>query len=162
MSQSVFDASFLDVVRAWFTMSNNIFVVVRYSRMAGAKDYFWFSDYAPLDSLLHRLPPQTEVIAFRDNQFPLHGVVDDSFIQQVLALIPENTEAMISDSIAPSNARIDITICESHSELLESLRELTHMNIVVGLYAPWHDNDNERMISALVPSPDGTLKRGIY
>lgn len=160
--QSVFADEFLNAVHRWFLAHPDIFVVARYSAMAGAREYFWFKDFSKFQAQLRSFPPQTDVIVFRDNQFPLRGIVDDTFISQVLASIPDNTEAMVADIVQPPDESVYLWACDTHAELIETLHDLREESAAVGLYAPWHMPDNETMISALVPLPDGTLKRGIY
>lgn len=86
----------------------------------------------------------------------------DEFIRQTLELIPDNTEAMVTRGVEPSDTDIYVWPCDTHADLLETLQDLPGEPVSVGFYAPWHDEDNENMISALVPMPDGTIKRGIY
>jgi hypothetical protein len=160
--QSVFERSFLDAVQPWFAARNDIFVVARYSAMAGAREYFWFDDFALFVERLKRFSPQTDVSVFRDNQFPLRGIVDDELIRQALELIPENTEAMVTDRLAPSNGSIYLWACDTHRELTDALRDLVGAPAAIGRYPPWHRLDNDHLMSGLVPFPDGTLKRGVY
>jgi hypothetical protein len=160
--QSVFEQRFLNTVRQWFIEHHDVFVVARYSHMAGGREYFWFSDFAVWAECLKRFPPQTDLIVFRDNQFPVRGIVDERLILRALALIPDNTEAMVTDQLEPPNDRISVWACDTHRELIEALHDFAGNPAAIGLYAPWHEPDNDRMISALVPLPDGTLKRGVY
>jgi hypothetical protein len=160
--QSVFEAHFLDTVRAWFVVHYDIFVVVRYSAMTGAREYFWFKDFGKFQAQLKCFPPQANVIVFRDKQFPLRGIVTDTLIRQALDLIPDNTEAMVANIVQPPDDSIYVWPCDTHAELTEALHDLRGEYAAIGLYPPWHMPDNENMISALVPLPDGTLKRGVY
>jgi hypothetical protein len=160
--QSVFDSSFLNTVEQWFTACGDIFVVARYSKMAGARYYFWFKKFDTFRAQLDLFPSQTDVIVFRDNQFPLRGIVDESLIGQALNLIPDKTEAMIAGSLEPPDSRVSIWAADTHTEMLDVLQDKKAEPASIGFYAPWHEPDNESMISAVVPLPDGTLKRGVY
>lgn len=160
--QSVFEQSFLSTVHEWFMAHHDIFVVVRYSSMAGARQYFGFKDFGKFQAQLKNFPPQADVIVFRDKQFPLRGMVNDAFIRQALASIPDNTEASVAGIVQPPDASVYLWACDTHAELVETLQDLRGEYAAVGLYPPWHMPDNEKMISALVPLQDGTLKRGCY
>jgi hypothetical protein len=149
--QSVFEQPFLKTVHQWFVERPDVFVVARYSHMAGAREYFWFNDFVVWTQRLKRFPPQTDVIVFRDNQFPLRGIVDEPLIHRALALIPEDTEAMVTDQLEPSNDNISFWYCDTHRELTGTLQDLVGDPAAIGLYAPWHEPDNDHMISALVP-----------
>jgi hypothetical protein len=162
--QSVFDPNFLSVIREWFTATGNIFAVVRCSATAGAREYYWYSQYAAFEADLRRFPAQADVIVFKHNQFPLRGTIDDLFIHTALDRLPDNIELMIAWTDTPPNGVLYVSSCDSHAELLSELRHKDRKNdqVAIGLYAPWHEPDNKNMISALVPLPDGSLRRGIY
>lgn len=162
--QSIFDSSFLDPVEEWFALRGEIFVVARFSHTAGARGYLWFKRFESFKAQIHLFPPRTDVIVSRDDLFPLRGIVDDQFIAQSLALIPDPAEAMVLDLIEPPDGEVNrhLWYSDTHTELREILQDLMGKNASVGLYAPWHEADNEKLISALVPLPDGTLKRGAY
>jgi hypothetical protein len=160
--QSVFGDNFLNTVREWFLAQNDIFVVARYSATAGVREYYWFKHFDKFHAQLKSFPPQADVIIFRDKQFPLRGTVDDALIRQALVLIPEDTEASIANMVQPPDTSIYLWGCDNHAEILETLHDIRGENAAIGLYPPWHMDDNEKMISALVPLPDGTLKRGVY
>ena len=160
--QSVFDERFLNTVREWFAARQDIFVVARYSAMAGAREYFWFKDFDRFRARLEQFPPRTDVCVFREDQFPLRGIVDNDLIQRVLALIPDRTEAMVADRIEPPDTSQYVWPCDTHAELIEVLDDLRGEPAAIGPYATWRLPDSDTMISALVPLPDGTLERGVY
>lgn len=149
--RSIFDNDFLNTIREWFIARQDIFVVARYSRMAGAKDYFWFKEFGHFQERLRRFPPQTEVIVFRDNQFPLRGLVTDSFIHQALDFIRDGAWAMVTNTIQPVDESISIWFCGTEAELMDTFSNLLGQYASVGPEAPLHMADNETMISALVP-----------
>jgi len=160
--RSVFEGDFLNTVHEWFVANNDIFVVARYSAMAGAREYFWFKDFGKFQAQLKRFPPQTHVIVFREKQFLLRGIVGDDFIRQALASVPDNTEASVANLIQPPDTSVYLWACDTHAELTETLHDLRGEYAAVGLYPAWWERDHENMISALVPLSDGTLKRGVY
>ena len=159
---SVFDKNFLNTIEQWFAARNDVFVVARFSRKAGEKAYFWFEKFSSFRAQLDLFPPETDVIVFRDNQFPLRGLVTDNLIRQALDLIPDNTEAMVVNTMKPPDCEVYVWGDDTHAELLETLQDIVGEPASIGFYAPWYNSDNETMISALVPLPDGTLKRGAY
>lgn len=162
LERSVFDSNFLNQVKDWFKKTQDIFVFVRYSATAGNKDCFWFSDYDSFYHTIEKFPANADVIVFEDNQFPLRGIVDEAFIQNILSTFPDNTELSFVDKITPSNGLIDLYYCDSHRDIKESLAEFYGEPIAIGLKSQWWRNDSDIMISALVPLADGTLKRGVY
>ena len=154
--------NFLNTIEEWFSQSGDIFVVARLSKMAGARMYSWFSTYPAFWSQVDKFPPQTQVIVFRERQFPLRGIVTPELISRALGVIPEHTEAMVTRGITPPDSLISLWACDTHAELLETLQDLVGVPVSIGLYVPWHRPDTENMISAIVPLPDGTIRRGIY
>jgi hypothetical protein len=69
---------------------------------------------------------------------------------------------VVADMVQPPDSRVYLSVCDAHVDLVETLQESQGKYAAIGLYPPWHMPDNEKMISALVPLPDGTLKRGVY
>ena len=162
--QSIFDPAFLQVIREWFTANSDIFVAVRYSATAGARKYYWYSQYAAFEENIQRFPAQADVIVFKNDQFPLRGTINDLFIRAALDHFPDNTELMIAWTDTPPNGELYVSSCDSHEELVSHLshNDRNSNQVAIGLYAPWHKPDNRNMISALVPLPDGSLRRGVY
>jgi hypothetical protein len=161
--QSAFDINFLNTIEQWFTLRGEIFVVARFSHTAGGRDYLWFKKFESFREQVSLFPPQTDIIVFRDNLFPLRGVVDDYLIQQSLTLIPNPGEFMVLNVLEPPDGSLNHAWTgDNHAELLETLRDMRGESVSIGLHPPWHEADNEKMISALIPFSDGTLKRGAY
>lgn len=161
----IFDKEFLNTVESWFEATHDIFVVVRYSAMAGAKEYFWLREFETFMNIIWPLPPQADVMVFRRNQFPLRGVADNDLLQDALIKFNDNSDLMIIEHAEPPDSNVGVRYTDSHAELIEKLTDpddLVGLPISVGEAAPWHENDNEDMISALVPLPDGNIKRGVY
>lgn len=162
LERSVFDSNFLKQVKDWLSKTQDIFVFARYSDTAGNKGCFWFSDHDSFYHIIEKFPAKADVIVFKDNQFPLRGIVDEAFIQNIFSTFPGNTELSFIDKITPSNGLIDLYRCDSHKDIKESLAEFYGEPIAIGLASQWWGNDSDIMISALVPLADGTLKRGVY
>jgi hypothetical protein len=159
---SAFDSNFLSTVKQWLEEYHDTFVVARYSAMAGAKEYFWFKTWHAFRTQLDHFPPQTHVSVFRDNQFPLRGIVNPEFIRQTLIFIPDHSEAMVTSGLEPSDEAVSLWGPDTHAEMLDTLQDLVGEPVSVGFYAPWHKLDSETMISALIPLSDGTIRRGAY
>jgi hypothetical protein len=161
-AQSAFSSSFCGTVQKWIDQYHDLFVVVRYHAMAGAREYFWFSNYDAFANVLSNCPPMSNIVVFRDNQIALRGTVDSKLFEQAVELIGENTEWMIADTVEPPNSALYVWTGDTHQELIEQLNDMVGQLISIGPYAKWHERDNEAMISALVPLPDGSIGRGVY
>jgi len=155
---------FLAAVRAWIAASGEILVMIRFSASGGAKSFEFFGSFISFQDRLASLPSRTCVIAFRDKQLPLRGVVDDDFTANALTLLPEGKEwlaAALSRTFAGSASWFDYGEGETKSELREELEARSGESTAFGPYPPWL-HDSEAVISAVVPDPDGTVVTGIY
>jgi hypothetical protein len=95
---STADSAFLGVLENWLRSRSEILVLIRYSWAAGSKEFEFFFSYESLTARLSQLPPSTSVIAFREPQLPLRGVVDADFISTCLNALPENSEFLVLET----------------------------------------------------------------
>ena len=159
---SAADTGLLATLENWVRSRPEILVLVRYSRAAGAKDFEFFSSFPALAERIRRLPPETNIIAFREPQLPLRKVVDNPFIASCLEAIPDGTEFVVAE-LAPSKAggRFRWTAGESHDELRDALADFRGVKVAVGPYPPWL-SDSDEVVSAVAPNGDGSVTTGIY
>src|SRR5262245_31183819 len=80
---------YLSKVSSWLRVSGEVFVVLRYLRAAGAKEYAFVRSDTELADLIRILPLGTDIIAFHDPQLPMRGVVDAAFIDQATEHLAE-------------------------------------------------------------------------
>lgn len=149
--------SFLQTVGRWIDESSEVFVVLRYLRAAGAKDYAFVKHRVEFASLVGHVPVGTDIIAFRDAQLPLRGKVTDEFITRARSLVGDGEEylfvRMASDK--PGDLRLFGEMGDSHATLAEDLREELGVEVAVGVCPRFIDPDNDRMISASKGGVDG-------
>jgi hypothetical protein len=155
---STTDSAFLGVLEAWLRSRPEILVLIRHSRAAGRKEFEFFFSYESLAGRLRQLPPSTSVIAFRERQLPLRGVVDADFISTCLNVLPENSEFLILET---RGRDAHWAAGETHAELRNELQDLTGRSVSVGRYPPWLA-DTTDVIAAVVPDREGVVTRGIY
>ena len=70
-------------------------LLLRYARAAGSKDFMFLLDGPAFRAKLKGLAADTNIIVWGDQQLPLLGRVDDTFIPAALELIPEGVEFLI-------------------------------------------------------------------
>ncbi len=158
------DQAFLANLESWLRECPEILVLIRYSHATGSKDFELFTSLEPLAARLRELPPQTCVIAFKQPQLPLRGVVDEAFIKKILSAVPDGSEFLVLETSRKAYGRTSWfhhAVGESHTELREELIGLKGSPVAVGLYPPWL-NDSEEVISAVVPDEHGDVKSGTY
>ena len=161
--RSVFDNSFLSLVERWLAESGEIYVVIRYSHSAGAKDYFLMHSFSKFQEKLRSLPEKAEVIVFRCRQLPIRGIADENLLNLALSEIPEAVEWTMEEYDA--NAQTINRCLEGGTErreLVESFEKHKGLSIAVGKTPTFWEDDDENMQSALVPLQDGSLVRGVY
>jgi hypothetical protein len=158
------ESNFLAQASRWIAETGEILALIRYSHAAGSKDFEFFSSADAFRDRLNGLAPRTCITVFRKRQLPLRGTVNDDFIRQALQLIPENQEYLIvglervtygTQSWHPKAAG------ESHEELADDLRDFQGNPVAVGPYPPWLE-DNDEVVSAVIPNSDGSVTTGVY
>jgi hypothetical protein len=161
---SVADKEFLKTLEHWLSGRCELLVQICYSRAAGSKDFELFTSFAALSERLRRLPPETRVVAFRQPQLPLRGVVDDEFIRKCLSEIRDGSEFLMVETVHRTAGRhswFHDEAGETHAELQESLEQSRGTPVAVGEYPQWLE-DSPDVISAYVPHSDGAVRRGVY
>src|SRR5215813_282674 len=158
------DRTFLETLRSWLEMTHEILLLIRYSRAAGNKSFEFFSSFETLVETLHKLPSQTSIIAFRLQQLPIRGIVDDEFIRKCLDYIPDGSEFLVVETVERSAGRakwFHHSAGESHAELQDALERSRGKAVAAGEYPPWLQEAPD-VISAIVPSRYGIVEPGIY
>ena len=158
------DPQFLSTLESWFQTQPEILVLIRYSHAAGNKDFEFYSSFQSLLDKIRELRPRTCVIAFRQPQLPLRGVVDDLFIDRCLSSIPEGTEYLVAEMVRRVAGRaswLHHGAGMSHAELRDDLEESRGTQVAAGLYPPWLE-DTDDVISAVVPDEHGVVRSGVY
>jgi hypothetical protein len=148
---------FLATVVSWIRNANEVFVVLRYLRAGGAKDYAFVRSEAELQELIGVCPVGTDIIVFRDPQLPLRAVVDDVLISNARALLPEWKEYLyvVLAPRAASDLRLFGEMGDQESSLLEDLGEHFGETIAIGACPDFNAPDNAAMISRSKAGIDG-------
>ncbi len=167
-NQPTSSSTFLTTVSNWIQENDEVLVLIRYSSAAGNKDFEFHTSFETFDAKLSMLKPRDSVIVFRERQLPFRGTVDPDFVRNALELVPEGIEWLLLCSkireYSYENCKYGYyphKAGETHEELVESLHEFDGAQIALGNYPPWLE-DNESVISAIVPEPDGSMVVGVY
>jgi hypothetical protein len=158
------DPEFLGTLRSWLASQPEILVLIRYSYAAGSKEFELISSYAEATERLALLPPRTCVIAFREPQLPIRGEVTEQFVEECLGRVTEGTEFLVLEAEATQHGSRSWRHWDagtSHAELRDVLISSFGRSVAVGLYPPWLE-DNDNVISAVVPDENGVVVTGIY
>jgi hypothetical protein len=158
------DETFLGTLEDWLRGQREILVLIRYPNAGGKKSFEFFCSPAALFERLRQLPPRTSVIAFRQPQLPLRGIVDDGFIESCVRSIPEGSEFLVVETAQRTYGRASWfhdMAGETHAELREALGDSRGNAVAVGLYPPWL-KDHPDVISSYVPDEDGMVRLGAY
>jgi hypothetical protein len=158
------DAEFLNALKLWLRDESEVLVMIRYSRAGGSRDFEFFTSFASLSERLCQLPPSTSITAYGKPQLPLRGVVDDRFINNCLAEIPDGKEYLIVETVprtAGGVSWIHHDTGETRDELRASLEDSRGNPVAVGLFPPWPDESPD-VVMAIVPDENGVVQPGIY
>jgi hypothetical protein len=162
--QSTDHPGFQGTAARWLAEHSEILAMIRYSRAGGAKSFEFFQSVDSFRNRINALSPATCVILFRDRQLPLRGRVDDDFISRACAVVPDGGEFLIVglERVVYGVAEwFPDAAGETHAELREALQEMRGQAVAVGMYPPWLE-DNDSVVSAVVPNPDGSVETGVY
>ena len=148
---------FLATVFRSLEPAGELFVMLRYLRAAGAKDYAFIDKPDAFRRLIDLCPTGTDIIVFKDRQLPFRGRVDDDFIRDVQTQIADGTEYLcVCMSLeTPGDPRLSGDLGDSHGDLLEDLADLQGEFVAIGACPPFTDADNDAMISASKGGIDG-------
>jgi hypothetical protein len=149
--------SFISTVGSWIQEHREVFLVLRYLRAAGAKDYALCRSLVSFRALCDEVPKGTDIVVFRQLQLPLRGRVSEDFIGSALNKVPDGTEYMIVilEPISEIGIAHRGSMGESHAELRAELNEWPGKLVAVGQCPQYCDPDNEQMISASKGGIDG-------
>ena len=148
---------FIETVTTWIQAFGEVFIVLRYLRAAGAKDYAFARTAEDFRQLLDVLPIGTDVIVFRDPQLPLRGAVDDDFLVAAQSLIPDGAEYMYvtMEPLTSKDIRAFGEMGGTHACMEEDLSLHPGEEIAIGICPRFIEDDHEAMISASIGGIDG-------
>jgi hypothetical protein len=162
--ESVRNPVFQSTVARWIAETHEVLVMIRFSAAAGSRSFEFFDAFDAFRDRLDQLPLRACVTAFRDQQLSLRGRVDAEFINQAISSIPGRTEYLLVDLELTTIGKASwyrYAAGENHEELREDLEDHSDCLVALGPYPRWFE-DNESVISAVVPDPDGSVHTGIY
>lgn len=148
---------FVETISGWLATSLELFVVLRYLRAAGAKDYAFIHNQDEFRQLIDACPTGTDIIVFRDRQLPIRGIVTEQLIAETKELIPDGTEYLVvcTSPDRQDDLRLSGDMGDTHATLIEDLNEINGKPTAVGPCPRFIDADNDAMISASKGGIDG-------
>jgi len=161
-NRSVFDPTFQQLVHDWLTANDELYVVIRYAYAGGSRAYLFIHAFDQFQHLLTTLPPQADVLVFRQPQLPLRGQANEDLLQRALAIIPDGSEWMVVRLDERHTIDMRPTFGDTHEELQAAICAHWSEMIGVGLEPDWSAADHADLQSALVPLSDGTVGPGAY
>jgi hypothetical protein len=159
---STSDEVFRKTVASWLA-EREVLVLIRYSRAGGSKDFVLIDDPAAIEVVLGRLPPEANVLVFREPHLSLRGVVNASFIEMARRERSKWVEYLALQIGADSEKRpwSCWSAGESDEDLRDTLQDWLGKLVAVGPYPNWLGSE-EGILSAIVPGSDGSLRMGVY
>ena len=161
---SATNPEFFNVLESWFGNLAEMLVLIRYSASAGSREFEFFASLDALSARMRELPPRTSIIAFRQPQLTLRGVVDDGFIETCLNQITDGSEFLLVETgrtVAGKASWFHHQDGKTHADLRDALEASRGSPVAVGSYPAWLE-DSKELASAIVPDEDGSVTIGIY
>jgi hypothetical protein len=148
---------FLATVASWIRNASEVFVVVRYLRAAGAKDYAFVRSETEFRELIGICPVGTDIIVFRDPQLPLRAVVDDALVRTARVLLSEWKEYLyvLLTPRTAGDVRLFGKMGDRESDLVEDLGEHFGEKVAIGACPNFNAPDNVGIISRSKGGIDG-------
>ena len=164
---STTDSAFLDTAAQWIAEDGEVFVIIRHPNAGGTRAYEHIVAQDDFAKRVSQLKPATSVVVCKGQHLRLRGVVDDAFIDQAIATIPNGDEWLIVGQM-PVNygaAWWFPDVCgDSHAELESELGDDTFygQSVFAGVVPPWWLGDSDSITSAYVPNADGSITPAAY
>lgn len=148
---------FVQVVTAWLAAADKLFVLLRYLRSAGAKDYAFIHNETEFRQLIEACPEGTDIIVFRDRQLPIRGTVTPELIVETKSHISDGAEYLVvcMSPAEPNDLLLSGSMGDTHATLIEDLCDINGKPVALGLCPRFIDADNDAMISASKAGIDG-------
>lgn len=142
---------------AWLAESGEILVLLRYLRMAGAKDFGLCRSAEEFLQILDRASVGTEVVVFRGRRLPLRGAVTDAFIELALAEIPDGVEHLVlsAERLPGSALSSHGVVSDRRVDLQDALKDLFGEEVAVGVCHDFVAAENEEWIAIAKGGIDG-------
>jgi hypothetical protein len=152
-----FTDAFRERVADWLQATGEVFVVLRYLRAGGQKDFLFCRSESEFSELLDSVPEGTDTIVFQQPQLTLRGVCTGSFIEQTLASIADGTEYLVCRLRHPQNLQFHISghMGDTHTSLRDDMLEFLGEEVAVGHCPDFIAADGPSMISASKGGLDG-------
>jgi hypothetical protein len=159
MYLSLFTLSTLALLSDWLAQTGELYVDVDLPHSGGGSFSYFVQSMPSFRNLIAQQDwPEIEITVFRNKQFPLRGIVDDSFINQALQHIPDRqsyTILCLKDNYSHAYGYHDSG--NRHESMKIQLEEVRGQDVVVGQdpierYKPekaWKYHDEVFVVSVL-------------
>ena len=155
------NAQFLNQIKDWINLNGEIFVVIRYSHSAGARYYIIVNSFDEFRDLVAKLPTKANVIVFRQKQLPIRGQANNTLREQALDEI-QDAEYLLTSRGSYNPRALTSAEGVGQQEFIVDFEDFRGKSVAIGKMPFWNQADNENMVSALVPLPDGSIEVGVY
>ncbi|HVT80021.1 MAG TPA: hypothetical protein VHM90_05135 [Phycisphaerae bacterium] len=153
--------AFMSRVERWISDRGEVFVVLRYLRAGGAKDFLFCRSKSDFEALIDWVSVGTDIIVFRDRQLPIRGIVDAPFVSSAInslrdakdyMLVLDTEEPFFTD---PALKRNCTGVFDYTTHLNEEIEEWRGKRVALGDCPDFRAEDHEGMISASKGGVDG-------
>jgi hypothetical protein len=146
----------LGKVREWIDEQGEVLIILRYLRMAGAKDFALCRSIAEFESIVEDAPVGADIEVVRHAGLPLRGIVDSEFIEAAVRSVRDDEEYLIlttetGEGCLARHYDWDWT----HANLRSDLNELLGVEVRMGACPEFMCADRDGLISATKGGMDG-------
>ena len=134
---------YLKIATAWLAESDDLLIMSIYG--AGERDYAFcgteeairdFQDASGADD-----GDSPMICLYRGHRLPLRGLVDDAFIRDAVAMVPDNTPCVVVRLTPRTGALLGGNWCDNHREIDIELRDERGEPVAFGPLPDWDPLD---------------------
>ncbi len=137
---------FIKKVNDWLNEQDEVFIIIRDDRY-GNHQYAVAKSYPQFFEIINTLPERTDMFVFKEQQLPLRGISNDSFLEQALMELDTPKDFLIL-SIEDENYQMNDSFHgDMNWELKAKFDDFLGQQVAFGEMPPWYDFQNNDFTS---------------
>jgi hypothetical protein len=146
-------------LQTWINETGELFVELYYPHSGGSGWFYLLMSPADVEHLIEQARDGALFFLLKQKQFPLRGVVDDAFISQAIATIPNGEDYLITDLANYPEPVSFFGDGQTRKQLLADLHDLRGIRVGVGREpdtnpAYWKEDTRPDRLTAIKTAPE--------
>jgi hypothetical protein len=146
-------------LQTWLDETSELFAELYYPHSGSSGWFYLLTSPADLHHLIEQVRDGAIFFLLEQKQFPLRGIVDDAFISQTLATIPDGQDYLITDLATYPEYVSFFGDGDTHKQLLADLHELWGIWVGIGREPDtnsryWKEDTRPDRLTAMKKAPE--------